>query len=160
MVWHPFHFQDGELLPTAFEKPDLLAFPDREGRPRYMSVDDLHMISQASVDWRIAWQQRDGTDPRRENARFVRFQAGTLRQCECPDGSPLCRLTREPTLAGEAGPESPENPAHCGVHTVAPERFQGLTRGAEKVALLYMRTQLVKSIEQIFDYGEVFPDAA
>lgn len=161
MVWHPFHFQDGELLPTAFEKPDLLGLPDRQGFPRYMSVDDFEMLSTESVDWRIEWQQRDGRlDEGRREPKFIFFPAPSLRECTCPDGEQLFDVVRHPTEAGEDGPDSPENPAHCGVHTLGAERFQGLSKGREKVILLAMRTELMKAIQQIREYSDVCAQAA
>lgn len=163
MVWHPFHFdEDGELLATAFEKNDLLAFPDDNGDPRYVSVDDISLISQMSVDWRVAWQQRDGRAERnkRFNPKFVQFTAERLRQCRCVDDRQMFDLTREPMAENEDGPGSPENPAHCGVWTLRAERYSHLSAKQQKQAVMRMRAQLMKAVDAVRQYEDVFRDAA
>jgi hypothetical protein len=160
MVWHPFHFQDGELIPTAFDGNDLLALPDKDGEAKYMSMDDWENISRASVDWRIEWQQRDGRAERhgRIDAKFVQFVARRLRECVCEEGRQVHDVTREPTVQGENGPGSPENPAHCGVRTLEHERYRDLTKARRAAVLGHMRTQLMKAIIEIHPYTDIFPD--
>lgn len=163
MVWHPFHFSDdGELHSTAFNGDDLLAIPDNGGRPRYLSVDDQNIISQLSVDWRVAWQQRDGKreENERHDPKFVRFLAGSLRQCPCDEGRQMYELTREPTEEHGDGPGSPANPAHCGVKTLEAARYANLSKAKRKMVLNYMRVQLMGSIDEILEYRNVFPGAA
>ncbi|WP_289155604.1 hypothetical protein [uncultured Salipiger sp.] len=153
LVWHPSQYQDGKILPAAFERSDLIARDER-----YLSVDDLGLLSRESVDWRIAWQQRDGRDEKlgRADALFAQFSARRLRDCLYRDNSPLFNVTREPTLKEEDGPGSPANPAHCGVRTIEPGRFQELGKGAQNIAVERMRTELVKAIDGIHQYEDVF----
>ncbi len=162
MVWHPFHFDQGELVATAFEGDDLLAFPDACGAARYMSVDDLAQISRESVDWRAEWQQRDGRDERlgRHVPKFVEFKVNRLRQLKCTEARPLFELTREPMAAGEDGPGSPPNVAHCAVRTQEAHRYADLSKPRRKFILNHMRTQLMRALDQIKEYGDVFPGAA
>ena len=165
MVWHPFDFGNegkGELLSTAFGSNDLLAQPDDSGYPRYMSADDRALISKASVDWRINWQQRDGRDiqHKRHRPRFVQFETGRLRNCRCSEDRQLFNVTREPMSAGEDGVGSPENPAHCGVRTLESERYAGLTKPEKKLALNRLRTQVMNAIGAVLEYEQVFPDLA
>lgn len=160
LVWHPFHFgEDGELLATAFDSSDILALPDKDEQPRYISVDDIELVSQASVDWRIRWQQRDGRREalRRFDAKFVQFTAGRLRECHDTDGHLLFELTREPLAEGEDGPESPENPAHCAVRTNDPLRYSQLPEKKRKQAVMRIRTQLMKAFTDIITSNQLFP---
>lgn len=162
MVWHPFHFAEGELVSTAFDGDDLLALPDVHGDPRYMSVDDLERISRPSVDWRIAWQQRDGRAERngRSDPKFIRFLVEHLRGCRCSEGRQMCEITREPMAENEDGPGSPANPAHCGVRALEAERYRGLSKTRRKLLLNQMRTQLMKAVDSIIEYECLFSDQA
>lgn len=159
LVWNPFHFdEDGTLLSTAFDGPDLLATPDEAGVPRYMSVDDRAQISQMAVDWVVAEQQKDGKLERlkRHIPRFVEFSAGKLRGCPGVDGQQMVELSREPVAEGELGPGSPSNVGHCGVKTLRAEQFLGLKKSKQKSVLNHMRTQLMKTLDAVHDYGSVF----
>ena len=141
-------------MPSSFRRADLLA----EGGA-YSSVDDDNMLSKLSIDWRIAWQQREGRAERegRHQALFATLNAGDVRRCSIADDSrQLFDVTRKPTVANEDGPGSPANPAHCGVETLQPERFGGMTRGEKSVAVEKMRIQLIKIVISVRGYDDLF----
>lgn len=110
MAWHPAHFDDDRLSPAAFERNDLIPTNDKEGRPRFVSVDEKSCVERRAVDDRIEKQGAKNPEGRK-NAYFAEY---------------LCRTVR--AMRDEAGehpldvrPERiPENNAHCGIHNVSP----------------------------------------
>lgn len=159
LVWHPSHFDGDKLKGSAFSSDDLLGRLEKDGSRRYLSVDDRSLISRASIDWRVAWQQRDGKDLEhgREDARFVLYDCSSVTSCS--DGvDKLFRVTREQVPAGGDGPESPPNPAHCGIHNAQSEKVDGLGKGARRTHVEMLRVQLIKLKREILSYCQVFSE--
>lgn len=156
LVWHPCHIVDGKVQSAAFERDDLLAIDDR-----YVSVDDHSLASEESVTWRIEWLQRDGRADRlrRQEAFFAELLARNVRSCVCASNAQLFQVTREPTEAEQEGPGSPQNMAHCGIRTIQAERFTTLGKREKNAAVERMRTQLIKNIERLLSFEEVFDEA-
>jgi hypothetical protein len=159
LVWHPAHFQAGQLKSSAFSSSDLGGDADRNGVGRYASVDEVSLLSKPSVDWRIAHQQRDGMDEKegRKEARFIRFQTPELTSATDGDGGAcIFEITPEPTIEGEAGPESPANPAHCGLRNARITHYRSLSRGKKKIYIEMLRVKLLKLHTGILHYDAVF----
>jgi len=155
LVWHPSHFEGDKLKASAFDRKDVSAKLDDDGNPRYLSVDNSTHIVKASVDWRIAWQQRDGKDVKhhRHNAKFVAFLCAELRACEWESGKQMFDVSHEPMPAGADGPGSPENSAHCGVRT---QNIDALSEKERRGYIEELRVRLLQARKAIFMYSEVF----
>lgn len=109
MAWHPAHFDNDRLSPAAFERSDLIPNNDKEGRPRFVSVDEKWCIDKTAVDDRI--EKQGAKDPEdRKDARFAEYICRTVREMKDQAGEhPLEVLPQR----------LPENDAHCGIHNVS-----------------------------------------
>lgn len=146
MVWHPAHYANHELSGAAFARDDLVPKIDkRNGKLRFVSVDERLLASRAAIDKRIADQGEKNPEEFRD-ARFLEYTCGTVRALEHANGeTPL-----------DVRPERKEdNLAHCGIHNVS--TVQRSNR--EKDAFVDdLRTLLLTpgSFETI-TYEELFP---
>lgn len=151
MVWHPAHFENGQLVGSAFESGDLRPDNDRDGHPRYISCDRQDDLRKESVDSRIDGQMRDGAENRdkRHEARFVEFVTEALRATTDETGIHPFEVTSEPIV--------PENPGHCGIRNVS---GKGKSRKAEDRAYIEeLRTILLGQNRGISGYRDYFPAA-
>lgn len=159
MVWHPSHFsieeETGreELSGAAFDSADLLGNPDRDGNPRYLSVDDKQLVTKESVDSNITKQQAHGKEERlnRHIPRFACVYAGRVRQCPVEEDGQFFDFTREPI---EAADDCPANPAHCALRTCQVDEYQQMKRPAQTLAVQKMRTELLQAVESVITYDE------
>lgn len=153
MVWHPSHFQEEELSGAAFDSADLLGKPDREGNPRYVSVDDKQLVTQEAVDANIESQQSHGKGERLQRHRplFASVYAGRVRQCPIEEDTQLFDFTREPI---EISDECPANPAHCALRTCHVLQYQQMGKPAQTLAVQKMRTELLEAVEAVITYDE------
>lgn len=158
MVWHPIHFKGLELSTSAFEEGDLIPEDDEHGFPRYMSTDKVLEIQQNCIDWRVAFQQRDGRAERldRKSPKFVEFNCGGLRALLDTTNVPIFGIISIPVAAGEDGEGSPPNPAHCGVKSTSGAPAH---RKEKRAKVAELRTQLLKSVIRIVSYETMFPTA-
>lgn len=109
MAWHPAHFDNDRLSPAAFERSDLIPNNDKEGRPRFVSVDEKSCIDKTAVDDRIKSQGAKDSEHRKD-ARFAEYICRTIREMKDQAGErPLEVLPQR----------LPENDAHCGIHNVS-----------------------------------------
>lgn len=109
MAWHPAHFDNDRLSPAAFARKDLIPENDKEGRPRFVSVDEKSCIVRVAVDDRI--KNQGANDPEgRKNAQFAEYLCRTVRAMKDEAGEHPLDVTPE---------RLQENPAHCGIHNVS-----------------------------------------
>lgn len=159
MVWHPSHFKieqltgRAELSGAAFDSADLLGKPDKEGNPRYVSVDDKQLVTQESVDANITNQQSHGKDVRldRHMPRFVSVYAGRVRQCPVEQDGQFFDFTREPI---EPSDNYPANPAHCALRACHILEYQQMEKPARTLAVQKMRAELLQAVDAIMTYEE------
>ncbi len=113
------------------------------------------------MDWRIDSQQKDGRAERlgRHAAFFAVLNTGKIRSWVEEDG-PLFYLTREKTEPDEEGPGSPANPAHCGIRSCRPERFEAMTPAQKRAEVSKRRTKLLQVVEGIMSYADLFAEPA
>lgn len=161
LLWHPLHFHDGEVSSAAFDRSDLLGKADRDEVARYISVDQEARISKASVDWRIEYQTRQGLNAdlleKRKIPRFGGFLVSNLRRCTCGEDNRLFEITHEPIEANEEI-GMPANPAHCGVKSLYLNRINEMSRATQNSLVERMRSELLKALDSVLEYTDVFPD--
>ena len=159
MVWHPVHFPNGELIASAFESSDLRPDRDRDDRPRYISVDRQDDLRKQSIDWRIAYQQRDGRDEQenRKEVRFIEFLCGEILTATDDSGTQPFAVTTEPVLAMENG--MPENPGHCAIRNVS-GKGGDKKKAEDRTYVEELRTILMRLKRRITNYEDVFPEKA
>lgn len=159
LVWHSFDFEpDGTLKLAAFTSADLRPETDEHGAPKFISTDLAMLMSKDSVDWRIKSQQADGKTVtlRRIEARFAEFAVRRLRAVQ-KNGIRQFEVTSEPDAVGAGGYGSPENLAHCALRHIS--GFSG-SRGEVSKHVNFLRTELIKQILSIREYGDLFPPKA
>ncbi|SDJ62124.1 hypothetical protein, partial [Salipiger marinus] len=69
-------------------------------------------------------------------------------------------VTREPTLDGESGPESPANAGHCGIRNARLEYYRSLGKKPQRKYTDMMRVKLIKLAQDVLTYEKVFEQAA
>lgn len=148
MVWHPAHYEHNELSGAAFAKDDLVPKIDkRDGKPRFVSVDEKLLASKAAIDKRIANQGEKNPENFRY-ARFLEYTCGSVRAMEHANGEKPLDVRPE---------REQDNLAHCGIHNTSTV----LRSNREKEAFADdLRTLLLTpgSFETIA-YKELFPVA-
>lgn len=146
MVWHPAHYEHNELSGAAFAKDDLVPKIDkRDGRLRFVSVDEKLLASKAAIDKRIA-DQGEKNPQKFHDAWFLEYLCGTVRAMEHANGeTPLdVRPERER-----------DNPAHCGIHNTS--TVQRSNREKEAFADDLRTLLLTPGSFETIAYKELFP---
>ncbi len=156
LVWHSADFdKDGNLKGAAFSPGDLIPKTDKDGCPKYVSMDLRRSISKASVDWNVSRSGKGSGSGRdkRVNPRFALFNTGELRSAVDTEGSLMFVVREFPVAADEIDVGSPENLAHVGVcsNTPAP-----VDEHAVELKVNELRTALLELCREILDYETVF----
>ena len=146
MVWHRAHYENNELSGAAFSRDDLVPKIDkRDGKLRFVSVDEKSRASKAAIDQRIADQGKKNPEEF-QDARFLEYLCGTVRAMEHANGEkPL-----------DVRPEREEhNPAHCGIHNTS--IVQRSNREKEAFADDLRTLLLTPGSFETIAYTELFP---
>ena len=146
MVWHPAHYELNELSGAAFAKADLVPKIDkRDGKLRFVSVDEKLLASKAAVDKRIA-DQGEKSPEKFQDARFLEYTCGTIRAMKHTNGeTPL-----------DVRPEREQcNIAHCGIHNTS--TVQKSNREKEAFADDLRTLLLTPGSFETIAYKELFP---
>lgn len=138
LVWHPAHFENGELQPAAFDRDDLSG---KNGR--YISVDREDYILKIATDHTI---ERQGKKENRHEAFFVRYSCSDVRSAKDEMGNRPFEVTSEPVP--EQDGVCPENPAHCAIRNA--------TDNKSKSYINQLRTILVEINSGIKKYDDIF----
>jgi hypothetical protein len=156
MVWHPAHYERNELSGAAFAKDDLVPKIDkRDGKPRFVSVDEKCLANKAAIDKRITDQGEKNPENFRD-AKFLEYICGTIRAMAHANGeTPLdVRPEREQ-----------ENLAHCGIHNTSTLQRSNREKDAfaDDLRTLLLtpgsfKTIAYKELFPVADDGEMSPD--
>ena len=146
MVWHPAHYENNQLSGAAFARADLIPKIDhRDGKPRFVSVDEKRIASKAAIDTRIAAQSEKNPESFHD-AKFLEYLCSTVRKMAHPNGeTPL-----------EVRPErEQDNCAHCGIHNTS--TVSRSNRAKEAFADDLRTLLLTPGSFQTIGYKELFP---
>jgi hypothetical protein len=149
LVFHPADFDKttDKLKGAAFLRGDILALPDANGLPKYISVDRRDIIDQKAVDDLIENQK-----PRVKNRKIAKFAVAPcqdLLSISLEDSGKLFEVRNE---------ELPGNLAHCGIHNIDKNKPTDTTSEDEKeLYITEVRTELLSAFRSVVLYSDVFP---
>ncbi len=146
MVWHPAHYEHNELSGAAFAKADLIPKIDkRDGKPRFVSVDEKLVASKVAIDKRIAAQGEKNPENFRD-AKFLEYLCGTIRAMTHANGEKPLDVRPE---------REQDNFAHCGIHNTS--SVQRSNREKEAFADDLRTLLLTPGSFETIGYKELFP---
>lgn len=136
LIWHPDHFQDGEIQPTAFSSTDL------SGRPGdFVSVDRSDLAKREVMEALAARQaaKANGREFKRETALVGSLYCGAVRGIVF-DGRQALRVVED---------KLPENEAHCGIENISGTRGRGY--------MLEVRNKLAALASPALTFDQAYP---